>query len=59
MFLATPGMTPWSVLVGGAVGVWPFAGAALAINCLVECKIDAAMCCTIWRPSANDELGTW
>lgn len=36
MFLATPGMVPWKVLVGGTVGIWLLAGEAFAINCLVE-----------------------
>lgn len=58
MFLATPGMVPWPVLIGGAVGIWLFAGAAFAINCLVERKIDAMMRRTAWRPSASGELGT-
>ncbi|WP_459198380.1 heme o synthase [Ralstonia pseudosolanacearum] len=56
MFLATPGMVPWPVLIGGAVGIWLFAGAAFAINCLVERKIDAMMRRTAWRPSASGEL---
>ncbi|CCF97365.1 heme o synthase [Ralstonia solanacearum] len=57
MFLATPGMVPWPALIGGAVGIWLFAGAAFAINCLVERKIDAMMRRTAWRPSASGELG--
>ncbi|KFX27469.1 heme o synthase [Ralstonia solanacearum] len=58
MFLATPGMVPWPVLIGGAIGIGLFAGAAFAINCLVERKIDAMMRRTAWRPSASGELGT-
>lgn len=56
MFLATPGMVPWRNLVGGAVGIWLLAGAAFAVNCLVEQKIDAKMRRTAWRPSARGEL---
>ena len=41
MFLSTPGMVPWTVLIGGTVGIWLLAGAAFAINCLMEQKIDA------------------
>ena len=41
MFLATPGMVPWQILVGGTVGIGMLAGGAFAINCLVEQKIDA------------------
>jgi protoheme IX farnesyltransferase len=58
MFLATPGMVPWSVLIGGAAGIWLLAGAAFAINCLVEQKIDALMRRTAWRPSATGEITT-
>ena len=57
MFLATPGMVPWPVLIGGSVGIWLLAGAAFAVNCLVEQKLDAKMRRTAWRPSATGELG--
>jgi protoheme IX farnesyltransferase len=56
MFLATPGMVPWSVLIGGALGIWLLAGAAFAVNCLVEQKVDAKMRRTAWRPSATGAL---
>src|SRR5471032_1699603 len=56
MFLATPGMVPWTVLIGGTVGIWLLAGAAFAINCLMEQKIDAMMRRTAWRPSARGEI---
>ena len=57
MFLATPGMVPWPILVGGSLGIWLLAGAAFAVNCLVEQKVDAKMRRTAWRPSATGELG--
>jgi heme o synthase len=50
MFLATPGMVPADVLVFGVLGIWLVAGAAAAINCLVEQKIDAVMARTRARP---------
>ncbi len=50
MFLATPGMVPMGVLVFGTVGIALVAGAAAAINCLVEQKIDAVMARTRARP---------
>jgi protoheme IX farnesyltransferase len=56
MFLATPGMVPWQVLIGGTIGIGLLAGAAFAINCLVEQKIDALMRRTAWRPSARGEI---
>ncbi|MEX3593003.1 MAG: heme o synthase [Burkholderia sp.] len=58
MFLATPGMVPLRVLIGGTVGIWLLAGAAFAINCLVEQQIDAKMYRTAWRPSARSEITT-
>jgi len=56
MLLATPGMVPLQVLVAGALGIWLVAGAAAAINCLVERKIDAVMQRTSWRPLPQGEL---
>ena len=50
MFLATPGMVPLQVLVAGTLGIAMTAGAAAAVNCLVEQKIDAVMARTSWRP---------
>lgn len=58
MFLATPGMVPWRVLLGGTIGIWLLAGAAFAVNCLVEQHIDAKMRRTAWRPSATGEITT-
>jgi protoheme IX farnesyltransferase len=56
MFLATPGMVQWQVLIGGTIGIWLLAGAAFAINCLVEQKVDALMRRTAWRPSARGSI---
>ncbi len=50
MFLATPGMVPLQVLIAGTLGIALTAGAAAAVNCLVEQKIDAVMARTSWRP---------
>ena len=58
MFLATPGMVPSGLLVAATLGIALVAGAAAAINCLVERKIDALMRRTRWRPLARGELGT-
>ena len=59
MFLATPGMVPWSVLIGGSIGIWLLAGAAFAVNCLIEQAVDAKMRRTAWRPSATGEITPW
>jgi heme o synthase len=56
MFLAQPGLPDWRLLLWGTVGIWMVAGAAAAINCLVEQVIDSKMRRTSWRPSANGEL---
>ena len=58
MFLASPGMVRPSLLLAAIVGIWLVAGAAAAINCLVEHNIDALMRRTRWRPLARGELGT-
>jgi heme o synthase len=56
MFLATPGMVPPRLLVAATLGIALVAGAAAAINCLVEQKIDALMQRTRWRPLPRGEL---
>jgi protoheme IX farnesyltransferase len=56
MFLATPGMVPWRVLFAGTAGIALLAGAAFAINCLIEQGIDAKMARTRARPLPRGEL---
>ena len=56
MFLSTPGMVPVQVLLAGTFGSALVAGAAAAVNCLVEQKIDALMQRTSWRPLPRGEL---
>ena len=56
MLLATPGMVPLQVLVAATLGIGLVAGAAAAMNCLVELKIDARMRRTSWRPLPRGEL---
>jgi len=56
MFLATPGMVPWRVLFAGTAGIALLAGAAFAINCLIEQEIDAKMARTRARPLPSGEL---
>jgi heme o synthase len=56
MFLATPGMVPPQILLAGTLGIGLVAGAAAAINCLVEQHIDALMQRTRWRPLPRGEL---
>src|SRR4051812_44656443 len=56
MFLSVPGMVPLQPLVFGTLGIALVAGAAAAINCLVEQKIDALMARTRGRPLPRGEL---
>ena len=56
MFLATPGFPGWQVLIAGTIGIWLLAGAAFAVNCLVEREIDARMARTARRAIASGEI---
>jgi len=56
MFLATPELPDWRVLVSATIGIWLLAGAAFAVNCLVEREIDARMARTARRPVARGEI---
>jgi protoheme IX farnesyltransferase len=56
MFLATPGMVPLRLLLAATIGIAFVAGAAAAVNCLVEQGIDAVMQRTRWRPLVRGDL---
>ena len=56
MFLATPGLPPVSILVCATAGIALVAGAAAAINCLVEQKLDGIMARTRSRPLPMGQL---
>ena len=56
MLLATPGAVPAPILLAGTLGIALVAGAAAAVNCLVERRIDAVMQRTRWRPLPRGEL---
>lgn len=56
MFLAVPGLPDWHLVLSAAVGIWLLAGAAFAVNCLVEREIDARMARTARRASAQGEI---
>ena len=58
MFLATPDLPDWRIVLAATVGIWLLAGAAFAVNCLVEREIDARMARTARRPSAQGEMST-
>ena len=56
MFLAVPGLPPAGIVFAATLGIALVAGAAAAINCLVEQKIDAVMQRTRGRPLPRGEL---
>ncbi len=56
MFLATPALPPWLPVLAATVGIALVAGAAAAINCLVEQKIDALMARTRARPLPRGQV---
>lgn len=58
MFLATPDMVPPRILLAGTLGIWFVAGAAAAVNCLVEQKIDALMARTRGRPLPRGDVSS-
>lgn len=56
MFMATPGLPDWKVVIAATVGIWLLAGAAFAVNCLVEREIDSRMARTARRPMASGAI---
>ena len=56
MFMAVPGMVPLDVLVFGNLGIALCAGAAAAVNHLVDQRIDLEMARTNQRPVARGRL---
>ncbi|MBV8658567.1 MAG: protoheme IX farnesyltransferase [Burkholderiales bacterium] len=56
MFLATPGLPRLVPVLAATIGIGLVAGAAAAINCLVEQKIDAVMARTRARPLPRGQL---
>ncbi len=56
MLLAVPGLPDWPLALAATAGIWLVAGAAAAINCVVEQHIDAKMARTAWRPTAKGQL---
>jgi protoheme IX farnesyltransferase len=56
MFLAVPGVPPAGAVLFGTLGIALVAGAAAAINCLVEQKIDSVMQRTRVRPLPRGQL---
>ncbi|NOU40849.1 MAG: protoheme IX farnesyltransferase [Methylotenera sp.] len=58
MFLATPNMVPWPLLLATTIGIAFASGAAAAFNCLIEHKIDAVMARTRARPLPTGQVSS-
>jgi protoheme IX farnesyltransferase len=56
--LASPGLPPLITLLAACLGIACVAGAAAALNCLIEQRIDARMARTRHRPLPRGELTT-
>jgi len=50
MFLSTPGMVPWDVLIFGSLGIGLAAASGAAVNHVLDQRFDAAMARTRHRP---------
>jgi protoheme IX farnesyltransferase len=50
MFLATPGMVPWDLLIAGSLGIGLAAAAGAVVNHVLDQRIDAQMARTRSRP---------
>lgn len=50
MFLATPGMVPWDVLIFGSLGIALASASGAAVNHVLDRRVDAAMARTRDRP---------
>ncbi len=56
MFLASPTLPDWRVVMAATAGIWLLASAAFAVNCLVEREVDARMARTARRPMAMGDI---
>lgn len=57
MFLATPGLVPFPVLMFGTAGIGLMAAAAAAVNQILDRQVDARMARTCGRPLVTGNLG--
>ncbi len=56
MFLAVPGLPPWSALIWGTIGIALQAASAAAVNQIIDRNIDARMARTCGRPLVTGTL---
>ena len=56
MFLSTAELPPWRLVLTATLGIWLLAGAAFAVNSLIEMHLDAKMARTRMRPLPRGEV---
>jgi heme o synthase len=56
MFLASPAMVPWDLLIYGTIGIGLAASSAAAINHVVDHRIDSIMARTMRRPLPKGKI---
>ncbi|RCS56845.1 protoheme IX farnesyltransferase [Parvibium lacunae] len=56
MFLATPTLPDWQIVIAATIGIWLLAAAAFAVNCVIEQQVDAKMARTRARPLVRGAL---
>lgn len=56
MFLATPNMVPWDVLIYGTIGIGLAASSAATINHVIDYRIDSVMARTMRRPLPEGKI---
>jgi protoheme IX farnesyltransferase len=57
MFLAVPGMVPWTALIAGSLGIGLAAAAGAVVNQILDQRIDAQMARTRNRPLPQGRIG--
>ncbi len=58
MLLAGPRLPPAGLFLAASLGIALVAGAAAAVNCVIEQRLDARMARTRWRPLPRGEVGS-
>lgn len=59
MFLSTSELPPLRLVIIATLGIWLLAGAAFAVNSVIERHVDGRMARTRMRPLPRGELSSW